>query len=62
VPLKVRWVFSQKDLNPISSTLRSLSKCSLIFRHASPKRDRFGGYGFGFLEKRGLATKALAGR
>src|ERR1700674_445634 len=26
VPLKVKWVFSQKDLKPTSSTLRSLSK------------------------------------
>ncbi len=63
VPLKVRCAFSQKDLNPISSTLRSLSKRSLISRHVSPKRCRFGGYGFEFLERRrSFATIALAGR
>ena len=61
-PLNVRCVFSQKDLNPTNSTLRSLSKRPLMFRHASPKRKHFGRYGFGFLEKRRYATTTLAGR
>src|SRR5437660_2750949 len=59
-PLKVRCVFSQNDLNPTNSTLRSLSKRPLMFRHASPKQKHFGRYGFGFLEKRGYATTTLA--
>src|SRR5665213_2309633 len=38
VPLNVRWVFSQNDLNPTNSTLRSLSKVTPFVILSRPRQ------------------------